>query len=958
MDGGDILSDHYWYWIHNVELNVDLDVYSKCLMSMSVEDKDSKNRIDIVSAPVIRDGPEGRRVLEAFGRSKKYNARINIELEDTGLLHMTVDLSEISIPAQVRTDWLKKLIKLYSHAWYSIDDLYLLTSNSTDRAEAIDEIGRGLYNLITSSFDDSFVPNSFNQITADTRMYMVFADSYMEKMPELSEDISGRMKHLHKHMDPLLDNKMRRDEVYWNFRGSELVRKLTISTILLMLLSLAVSFFSGSIFNENIFYNVFELTLFGAVATTILATVILLANNPFSRKNPKTKSRAGEAMRMKHNLVKTSAEANDPLSQLELGRMYECGIGVDQDLKKAKEWYEKSANNGNAEAQFNLGVLYEGEGTSTGYHNAAKWYGKAAEQGYAQAYNYYGELYKEGWGVNRSYKTAATLYKRAADLGDVYGMFNLGSLYLRNNGVGRNCREAADWLGKAAELDDMDAQYHLALLYRDGEGVERSNEDYLRLLNRSADQGMPSAIHELGRYHQYEEKGDDAIEKAIECYRTASMLGDGPSEYALGEMYRRGNHLDKSLSKACELIKRSAEHGYGRAQFELGQMYLFGEGVGISKEKALDWYVDSLIHGEDRALDRILELCVDRELSGYYAIRLRNYKRAAKGGDPEKQYLMGEIYNYGLGVERSEETSKEWYQYAAANGNELAQDRLGELLCPWKDLGKTGKLRLSRRRSSGVAPDVYRMANSKPIDHSRYGLRRGETVHCQGTPYDSYEVSDADYFRRSAESGEDVDRQLRLCAYQVGNGAGQSAERAAERYGEIESLNDLMAAAFHGDPEACLKLGKAYHSGMVIGVSIEMAFEWYRQAAERGNREAQETMAKMYRGGYRIEDRCIDLFKGYKAAADASDPDGQYCLGFAYLYGCGTDISVPDALESFKRAADQGNWLAQVKLGDMYRDGIGVEQSEETARKWYEKASIFMDIDVDGMFLPDDSSDR
>ena len=45
--------------------------------------------------------------------------------------------------------------------------------------------------------------------------------------------------------------------------------------------------------------------------------------------------------------------------------MYAKGIGTTQDYEQAKYWFEKAAHSDNAEAQFNLGIVYyEGEGTA------------------------------------------------------------------------------------------------------------------------------------------------------------------------------------------------------------------------------------------------------------------------------------------------------------------------------------------------------------------------------------------------------------------------------------------------------------------------------------------------------------------------------------------------------------------------------------------------------------------
>ena len=44
-------------------------------------------------------------------------------------------------------------------------------------------------------------------------------------------------------------------------------------------------------------------------------------------------------------------------AQLNLGNMYCNGDGVEQDYTEAVVWYRKAAEQGNAGAQFNLGVL-------------------------------------------------------------------------------------------------------------------------------------------------------------------------------------------------------------------------------------------------------------------------------------------------------------------------------------------------------------------------------------------------------------------------------------------------------------------------------------------------------------------------------------------------------------------------------------------------------------------------
>ena len=62
--------------------------------------------------------------------------------------------------------------------------------------------------------------------------------------------------------------------------------------------------------------------------------------------------------------------------------MYDNGEGVRQDKSEAVRWYRKAAEQGNANAQCNLGMAYQsGEGVRQDYEEARKWYRRAIEGG-------------------------------------------------------------------------------------------------------------------------------------------------------------------------------------------------------------------------------------------------------------------------------------------------------------------------------------------------------------------------------------------------------------------------------------------------------------------------------------------------------------------------------------------------------------------------------------------------
>ena len=141
-----------------------------------------------------------------------------------------------------------------------------------------------------------------------------------------------------------------------------------------------------------------------------------------------------------------------------------------------------AAADGNAQAQFNLGLRYTtGRGVPRSDREAVGWYRKAAEQGYAQAQYSLGVMYANGprfvclyrCGVARDDAEAVAWYRKAAEQGNADAQNNLGFMYATGRGVRRNDAEAVAWYRKAAEQGNADAQQNLERMYADGRGAPR-----------------------------------------------------------------------------------------------------------------------------------------------------------------------------------------------------------------------------------------------------------------------------------------------------------------------------------------------------------------------------------------------------------------------------------------------------------------------------------------------------
>jgi len=98
--------------------------------------------------------------------------------------------------------------------------------------------------------------------------------------------------------------------------------------------------------------------------------------------------------------------------------MIDNGYGVPQDKAEAAKWYRMAAEQGAADAQYNLGVMYDnGYGVPQDYAEAAKWFRMAAEQGVADAQFNLGVMYANGDGVPQDYVKAYMWLNLAAARG-------------------------------------------------------------------------------------------------------------------------------------------------------------------------------------------------------------------------------------------------------------------------------------------------------------------------------------------------------------------------------------------------------------------------------------------------------------------------------------------------------------------------------------------------------------
>ncbi len=102
-------------------------------------------------------------------------------------------------------------------------------------------------------------------------------------------------------------------------------------------------------------------------------------------------------------------KANELVGGNNSGCQYNIGLCYDLtgNYTQAVYWYRKAAEQGDAAAQYNLGVHYDdGKGVTEDDAQAVYWYRKAAEQGDAAAQNLLCLYYYSGYGVAKDLEQA------------------------------------------------------------------------------------------------------------------------------------------------------------------------------------------------------------------------------------------------------------------------------------------------------------------------------------------------------------------------------------------------------------------------------------------------------------------------------------------------------------------------------------------------------------------------
>ena len=355
-------------------------------------------------------------------------------------------------------------------------------------------------------------------------------------------------------------------------------------------------------------------------------------------------------------------------------------------------------------------------------------------------------------------------------------------------------------------------------------------------------------------------------------------------------------------------------------------------------------------------------------------------EREAGQNNEQALFLLGVLYQSGIGVLQDTEKALKFYQKAAMKNH---QNAMINLYVYYRDhsADKTAAYWLKKLAEQGVAEaqnayaDTLSDAKQAFVWYekaAKQGLAVAQThlvecyVHGIGVSVD-YAV--AKQWCEKAVAQDYCVAQYFMAEYFIRREEYELYKKAAEQgYDEAQNAvgrflkegwggitkNEAVAvewfrkAAEQGFSEAQYNLAVCLENGEGCRENRVEAVDWYRKAAEQGYEIAIKSIKRITDDSpfkdnnvqilqYKNNNR--DSINELRKAAESGDIEAQYELGTRLYYGNKCNVNNVEAVKWFRKAAEQGYTKAQYLLGQSLVLGMGCEKNKEEAEKWFRKAA-------------------
>ncbi len=342
-------------------------------------------------------------------------------------------------------------------------------------------------------------------------------------------------------------------------------------------------------------------------------------------------------------LFKLSAAQNNAAAQANLGLLHKAGKHVPKDLQKAFELFTVSAKQHHPAGQCHLGVMYLFVETFKDVSKGLELLNLSSNQGFSLAKTYLGKEYLKGNNVPKDLSLAIKLLHQAADNDCPYAQLNLAAYYETGTmGLPKDESKAKSYYIKSAEQEYHEAKYCLATKYLTGTLFPTNRSQGLKLLQASAAQNCAPAQRFLADEYNSLEGFTEDDRTTLQWYQPKSS---NTSDINKGNKIRTSTACIEKRNKALVLAR-------------------------IYQTKAFDLYTKAAEQNDDLATYRLALIFTDGNLINPKddTKALMYLKKAAELGELRAQYLLGQRFANGDGVEKNDEEANKWLKQSADQG--------------------------------------------------------------------------------------------------------------------------------------------------------------------------------------------------------------------------------------------------------------------------------------------------
>lgn len=290
--------------------------------------------------------------------------------------------------------------------------------------------------------------------------------------------------------------------------------------------------------------------------------------------------------------LQAQAMGGDSTAELNLARAYESGVGVTQDDRLAALWYEKAAEQGNAEAQDALGARYLiGQSVQQNKNEAVKLFRKSARQGNANAMYHLGAAYYNGDAVGVDYSLSYAWFLLAEEGG---------------NQSARDAVKRAESELKPIAIDQAFEQ--IAEMYEEGGSLHENHDEAARWWSKAAARGDRDAQAGLGLSLVRGSGSSLDISRGRKMCRETAKDHNHRAEYCMGYISQHGLGVKRDAKKARSWYELAAAKDYIQAIRTLAMMETTGDGGKIDRVGAFLLYAKLAERSDQDALHRLANL--------------------------------------------------------------------------------------------------------------------------------------------------------------------------------------------------------------------------------------------------------------------------------------------------------------------------------------------------------------